>query len=177
MSDNFFENLKNSPLADATSSSSIEAIAIWLNMNILKCNDLIRTFKSIEKHYHDNADLLIDPQTNAFRKMAINSLNGSSFSNSLSNSFLIAPNFSDRALQWLFKVIDHTDAIDSFVLSKKFMSYAKDRKEHYQYRIKQAIIKTKYHIPSIYGNLYEIFAELVDLLEDKLTKKSQSLPS
>ena len=88
--------------------------------------------------------------------------------------------FSNNALYWIFKIFSETSVLDNAMLDKKFIDFAnKVRDSHREKSMKwRKIGSVKLPIPSqIDQQLYEVFAELVDIIDQKLTKKSQSLLS
>ena len=95
-------------------------------------------------------------------------------------SELRAQYFSNNALYWIFKTFSETNSLDNAILDKKFIDFAKKtRDSHREKSMKwRKIDSVKLPIPSqIDQQLYEVFAELVDIIDQKLTKKSQSLLS
>lgn len=157
MDNDFYDILKKSPLSN--SKSSIEEIAIWLNLNVLKTNDLIKIFKAIDNNYHK-----------------LNDVNSEFKLNWIFSSYdLIDYYCSNNILRNLFIVISKTDALDRFVYEQKLIAFVKQRRDWHRNRVDA--MNQRFGHAAYESDLYEIFAELVDLLEDKLTKKSQSLLS
>lgn len=171
--------LKQSPLAQ--DNVAIEEVAMWLDMTVFKTSDLIRMFKSIEACYHAKDDRVYD--SNALLAQVLrNSMYGmqSSQSTRIFPFAGILEYWSDRILKNLFKAIAQTDVLDKHVLSEKFVSYVEKAKDKHKRNIHSSKKLGDIEIPLVNRleeNLYEVFAELVDILEDKLTKRSRSLPS
>ena len=76
------------------------------------------------------------------------------------------------------RIFSETSSLDNAMLDKKFIDFAKKtRDDHREKSMKwKKIGSVKLPIPSqIDQQLYEVFAELVDIIDQKLTKRSQSL--
>lgn len=149
--------LKMSPLAKPINEDCLEEVAIWANLNISTVDDLICIFKTIVNSYHEHNDWInISPSNNR-----------SSFLASLNISFDIEY-FSTKAFFWLFNLISKTDVFHSFAIDKKFKQYAKSMKTKCMKQIvlkktQSSIAPNKLSYNSS-KDLYEVFAELVDIL-------------
>ena len=79
-------------------------------------------------------------------------------------------------LFWLFKTIKETSALDNIVRCRKFLNYAihtRDRhrmKARMMLKIGNAIV---HGVSQHDERLYEVFAELVDVLNEKLAVQSK----
>ena len=81
--------------------------------------------------------------------------------------------FSDRALYWLFKTLNETSALDAAALDSKFIKYVNDAKNKHNSKITK-IDKFGHNImSSVDADLYEIFAELEDIIKRKCTLQSK----
>ena len=185
----YYDMLKKSPLAKGRDDSTIEEVAIWLDMNggSTRAN-ITKILKAIDKNFHDDKiDRLDDPISWHLHKIIRNSLYGfygaSNTQHSSNAAFLPklrAQYFSNNALYWIFKIFSETSSLDNVLLDKKFIDVAKKvRDSHREKSMKwRKIGSVKLPIPSqIDQQLYEVFAELVDIIDQKLTKRSQSLLS
>lgn len=163
--DQFYKSLKISPLAQDRETGSLEEVAIWLDMNAVSANSIIKILKAVEKNYHIREDDLME-------SYYMHCLTAKSTQQSKLRPIFKVSNeyFSDRLLFWLFKTIKETNALDKAVLCKKFMSYAMKARDKHRENIKKAYsigaYKT-YRISSEDEALYEVFAELVDILDEK----------
>ena len=185
----FYDMLKQSPLAKGRDDSTIEEVAIWLDMNFgLTRANITKILKAIDKNFHDEkTDRLDDPISWHLRKIMRNSLYGfygASNTQYASNAAFLpklrAQYFSNNALYWIFKIFSETSSLDNAMLDKKFIDFAKKtRDSHREKSMKERKIGSmKLPIPSqIDQQLYEVFAELVDIIDQKLTKRHQSLLS
>ena len=180
----FYASLKQSPLAKGREESTAEEVAIWLDVNNLTTRKSIeKMLKEIEKNFHSRStDLLVDESMQMFYKILNNSSYGSSSMpyGRFNFPMLQMQYLSDNALYWLFKVMSSTSALDNAVLDKKFLEFAEKTKD--KHRQKSMAYKSlgpiSLPIPSkIDQCLYEVFAELVDIIKAKITKMPQSLPS
>ena len=147
-----YTNLTDSSLASL--KASIEEIAIWCNLHIINCSSLLDILHCIEKKRHTYEDWI--PQTR------YSSLAGTTMYH------------SDIMLQNLFKVIAFTEALDSIALSTRFVKFAKQSRDSYQKKANLKTANKQYQRAACLG-WFEIYAELCDILENKLTKKHQSL--
>ena len=138
----------------ASLKASIEEIAIWCNLHITNHSSLLDVLHCIEKKRHTSEDWL--------SPIYFSPLTGNIM------------HFSDIMLQNLFKVVKFTEALDDIVLSDKFVKFAKQSRDSYQ---KKANLKTsnKQYQRAACLAWFEIYAELCDILESKITKKHQSL--
>ena len=185
----FYDMLKQSPLAKGRDDSTIEEVAIWLDMNCgLTRANITKILKAIDKNFHNKkTDRLDDPISWHLRKIIRNSLYGFYRANNTQHSSnaaflpeLRVQYFSNNALYWIFKIFSETSVLDNAMLDKKFIDFAnKVRDSHREKSMKwRKIGSVKLPIPSqIDQQLYEVFAELVDIIDQKLTKRSQSLLS
>ena len=87
--------------------------------------------------------------------------------------------FSNNALYWIFRIFSETSSLDNAMLDKKFIDFAKKtRDSHIENAMK---LKIDYMLQTIISlidqQLYEVFAELVDIIDQKLTKRPQFLLS
>ena len=77
------------------------------------------------------------------------------------------------------RIFSETSSLDNTMLYKKFIDFAKKTRD--SHREKAMKLKIDYMLQTIISlidqQLYEVFAELVDIIDQKLTKKSQSLLS
>lgn len=177
----YYEMLKQSPLAKGKDEAIVEEVAIWLDMNggSTRAN-IIKVLKAIEKNYHNNKTdkQIIDDIFIALHKLTKNSMH------SISNkrTMLTLPEievsyFSDNALYWIFKVFSETSSLDNAMLDEKFIAYAEDAKDKHRDKSMtwKKVGNRKLPYPShIDQALYEVFAELLDLIKSKLTRTSQS---
>lgn len=164
--DQFYKSLKSSPLAQDRETGSLEEAAIWLDMNANSLNNIIKIFKTVEKNYHIREDDLME-------SYYMHCLTAKSTQQSKLRPIFKVSNeyFSDRLLFWLLKTIKKTNALDKAVLCKKFMSYAVKARDKHRENIKRSFsIGTykKFYISHEDEALYEVFAELVDILNEKL---------
>ena len=94
-------------------------------------------------------------------------------------SELRAQYFSNNALYWIFRVFSETSSLDNAMLDRKFIDFAKKTRD--SHREKSMKLKIDYMRKTIISQtdqqLYEVFAELVDIIDQKLTKRPQSLLS
>lgn len=170
--------LKQSPLAKDRDKATIEEVAIWLDMNKMSARtSLTKMLKAIDKNYHSSIDQLDVFTFGLFQKI----LSSQTPQQTARSPFFFASRyFSDNALYWLFKLFSETSAVDGAILDKKFIDFSKKMRDGH----KSKSVSYKYlgsiklPIPSKTDQaLYEVFAELVDILERKLTKRHQSLLS
>ena len=185
----FYDMLKQSPLAKGRDDSTIEEVTIWLEMNDGSTREgITEILKAIDKNFHDEkTDRLDDPISWHLRKIIRNSLYGCYGANNTQHSSnaaflpeLRVQYFSNNALYWIFKIFSETSVLDNAMLDKKFIDFAKKvRDSHKEKSMKwRKIGSVKLPIPSqIDQQLYEVFAELVDIIDQKLTKRHQSLLS
>lgn len=185
----FYDMLKQSPLAKGRDDSTVEEVAVWLDMNGSSTRvGITEILKAIDKNFHDEkTDRLDDPISYNLRKIMRNSLYGlygASKTQYASNATFLPKlrvlYLSNNALYWIFRVFSETSVLDNAMLDKKFIDFAKKtRDSHREKSMKwRKIGSVKLPIPSqIDQQLYEVFAELVDIIDQKLTKKSQSLLS
>ena len=168
MANAFYEALKASPLAKLDVTT--EEAAIWIDMHVSRSDWLLNAVIAIEERYHSNDDHVpLDITALYFNKVLRNSLYGTSFSPYLyshtSEQSFLHPFFSTAILKSLFKVISETDALDKQASSESFMSYVEEAKHFH----KKMPSTSKRDV-----DLYEVFAELDDILKAKFTKKCQS---
>lgn len=170
--------LKQSPLAKDRDKAAVEEVAIWLDMNKMSARtSLTKMLKAIDKNYHSSIDQLDIFTFGLFQKI----LSSQTPQQTARSPFFFASRyFSDNALYWLFKLFSETSAVDGAILDKKFIDFSKKMRDSH----KSKSVSYKYlgsiklPIPSKTDQaLYEVFAELVDILERKLTKRHQSLLS
>lgn len=150
------KQLKTTPLANPIDEHGLEEVAIWASMNITSYDDLIEVIYAITQQYMTRVDML-----DSFLSISPKYRTKSNYAPK--NVF-----FSKRAFFWLFSLISKTDVLDEFVCTPKFKKFALDMK---QTSSKQIQLKTSYAIehysPRISGDLFEIFAELLDILQNK----------
>ena len=184
----YYDILKKSPLAKGRDDSTIEEVAIWLDMNggSTRAN-ITKILKAIDKNFHDEkTDRLDDPISWHLRKIIRNSLYGFYRANNTQHSSnaaflpeLRVQYFSNNALYWIFKIFSETSILDNAMLDKKFIDFAKKTRD--SHREKSMKLKPEYMwqtiISQIDQHLYEVFAELVNIIDQKLTKRHQSLLS
>jgi len=177
----FYASLKQSPLAKGREESTAEEVAIWLDMNNLTTRKSIeKMLKEIEKNFHSsNTDLLVDDSMQMFYKILKNSLYGSSSTpyGRFNFPMLQMQYLSDNALYWLFKVMSSTSALDNVVLDNKFLEFAEKTKDKHRQKsmAHKSLGPISLPIPSKTDQcLYEVFAELVDIIKAKITKMPQS---
>ena len=188
----YYHMLKQSPLAKDREETTIEEVAIWLDMNKQSSrSSLTKILKAIDKNYHDSIDRLDDMAIIPFQKILNNSLYGTIGTNSQSISLsastpigtpimpLLRPSFptlitmkyfSDNALYWLFKLFSETSAFDGAILDEKFIDFSKKMRDGHRSKSMayRSLGSIRLPIPSkINQALYEVFAELVDILESK----------
>lgn len=184
----YYDALKQSPLAKGRDDSTIEEVAIWLDMNGGSTRENItKILKAINKNFHDDKiDRLDDLISWPLYKILGNSLYGcygASNTQYASNAAVLpklrAQYFSNNALYWIFKIFSETSYLDNAMLDKKFIDFAKKtRDDHRAKSMKLKIGSIQQTIISkIDQQLYEVFAELVDIIDQKLTKRHQSLLS
>lgn len=180
----FYASLKQSPLAKDPDSTSVEEVAVWLDMNNLTTRKSIeKMLKEIDKNFHNRStDLLGDDSMQMFYKILNNSLYVSSSTpyGRFNFPMLQMRYLSDNVLYWLFKVMSSTSALDNAVLDKKFLEFAEKTRDHHKQKSMayKSLGPISLPIPSkIDQCLYEVFAELVDIIKTKITKMPQSLPS
>ena len=166
-----YDMLRNSPLACNEDAVSLEEVAIWLDMNFSALPNVMNLLKAIEKHYHDFRFDRFDASARMSSSIAAKSI--CTPVNFSLNSQDHNRHLSNRVLRWLFKAISCTDVLDDAVLSKKFLRFAtKARNMHREKTVKHKKLpnaKTSLPLPSkVHADLYEIFAELVDIVEDKM---------
>ena len=184
----FYDMLKQSPLAKGRDDSTIEEVAIWLDMNGGSTRENItKILKAIDKNFHDGKiDRLDDLISWPLYKILRNSLYGcygASNTQYASNAAVLpklrAQYFSSNALYWIFKIFSETSSLDNALLDKKFIDFAK--KTRNSHREKSMKLKSEYMWQTIISHidqqLYDVFAELVDIIDQKLTKRPQSLLS
>ena len=184
----FYDMLKQSPLAKGRDDSTIEEVAIWLDMNCgLTRANITKILKAIDKNFHDKkTDRLDDPISWHLRKIIRNSLYGFYRANNTQHSSnaaflpeLRVQYFSNNALYWIFRIFSETSSLDNAILDKKFIDFAKKTRD--SHREKSMKLKPEYMWQTIISQtdqqLYEVFAELVNAIDQKLTKISQSLLS
>ena len=136
-----FEELKSSILANENATT--EEVAIWLDLNnMTSCKALIRLFKIISFYYHSTYDF----EGLHFQKLKYP---------------ICSWCFSDVMFKNLFYVMFTTNTLDKAILKKEFMKFAKYVKE----RMKKTTKRDPKDRSSL--DLYEIYAELVDRLEEK----------
>ena len=187
----FYDMLKQSPLAKGRDDSTIEEVAIWLDMNCgLTRANITKILKAIDKNFHDKkTDRLDDPISWHLRKIIRNSLYGFYRANNTQHSSnaaflpeLRVQYFSNNALYWIFKIFSETSVLDNAMLDKKFIDFAKKTRDSHREKSEKSMkLKLEYMwqtiISQIDQQLYEVFAKLVDIIDQKLTKISQSLLS
>ena len=174
--------LKQSPLAKDRDKATIEEVAIWLDMNKMSARtSLTKMLKAIDKNYHSSIDQLDVFTFGLFQKILQSQTSSQTPQQTARSPFFFASRyFSDNALYWLFKLFSETSAVDGAILDKKFIDFSKKMRDGHKsksvsYKFLGSI---KLPIPSKTDQaLYEVFAELVDILERKLTKRHQSLLS
>lgn len=168
MANALYEALKASPLAKL--GTTTEEAAIWLDINATGSDWLLNAVIAIEERYHSNDDHRVPLDITAlhFNKIMRNSLYGISSSpylySHMSEQSLLHPFFSTAILKSLFKVISETDALDKQASSESFMFYVEEAKHFH----KKMPSTSKRDV-----DLYEVFAELDDILKAKFTKKCQ----
>ena len=166
-----YDILRNSPLAYDEDAVSLEEVAIWLDMNFNTTSCVINILKAIKKYYHnlkfDRRDTI---NANAF-PIVICSMN-SQLCKMQSDIFI-----SDKVLCWMFKTISYTDVLDDAVLNKRFLDFATKERDRYREKVakhkKLCNEKISFMLPlpsKTNADLYEIFAELVDIVEDKMNR-------
>lgn len=184
----YYHMLKQSPLAKDREETTIEEVAIWLDMNKQSSrSSLTKILKAIDKNYHDSIDRLDGMTMTSFQKILNNSLYGTTGPNGQSTSLststpimpLLRPSFptlitmkyfSDNALYWLFKLFSETSAFDDAILDEKFIDFSKKMRDGHRSKSMtyRSLGSIQLPIPSkINQALYEVFAELVDILESK----------
>ena len=172
----YYDMLKQSPLAKGRDDTTIEEVAIWLDMsgNSTRAN-ITKILKAIEKNFHDGKiDRLGDPSIYSLRKILRNSYYGASNTQCASKAMflpeLIAQYFSDNALYWIFKIFSETSSLDNAMLDKKFIDFAKKARDSHREKSMKWKTVNNIRLPilsQIDQWLYEVFAELVDIIEKK----------
>ena len=181
----FYDMLKQSPLAKGRDDSTIEEVAVWLDMNGGSTRaGITEILKAIDNNFHNGKTDRLDDPLRHLSKILRNTRYGASNTQYASNVAFLpelrVQYFSNNALYWIFKIFSETSSLDNALLDKKFIDFAKKvRDSHREKSMKwRKIGSVKLPIPSqIDQQLYEVFAELVDIINQKLTKKSQSLLS
>lgn len=175
----YYNSLKASPFAKDKEEATIEEVAIWLDINGGSTRtNIIKILKAIEKNYHDlKTDRLNDDTLSTFNKILRNSLYGINRQPYASNASFF-PNMhikykylSDNALYWIFKLFSETTVLDHIVIDKKFIDFVNAARDKHKSKSMtyNKLGSIKLPIPSrIDQALYEIFAELVDIVEDKM---------
>ena len=184
----YYDMLKKSPLAKGRDDSTIEEVAVWLDMNGGSTRaGITEILKAIDKNFHnDKTDRLDDPMSWHLSKILRNSLYGFYRANNIQHSSnaaflpkLRVQYFSNNALYWIVKIFSETNSLDNAMLDKKFIDFAKKTRD--SHREKAMKLKIDYMLKTIISlidqKLYEVFAELVDIIDQKLTKRPQSLLS
>ena len=185
----FYDMLKQSPLAKGRDDSTIEEVAIWLEMNDGSTRaGITEILKAIDKNFHDDKidrldDLIISWPLYKILGNSFYGCYGASNTQYASNVAVLpklrAQYFSSNALYWIFKIFSETSSLDKAMLDKKFIDFAKKTRD--SHREKSMKLKPEYMwqtiISQIDQQLYEVFAELVDIIDQKLTKRHQSLLS
>lgn len=181
----YYDTLKQSPLAKGRDDSTIEEVAIWLDMNGGSTRaGIAEILKAIDNNFHnDKTDRLDDPLSWRFSKILRNTRYGVSNTQYASNAAFLpelrAQYFSNNALYWIFRVFSETSSLDNAMLDRKFIDFAKKTRD--SHREKSMKLKIDYIRKTIISQtdqqLYDVFAELVDIIDQKLTKRSQSLLS
>ena len=181
----FYDMLKQSPLAKGRDDSTIEEVAVWLDMNGGSTRaGITEILKAIDNNFHNGkTDRLDDPLSWHLSKILRNTRYGASKTQYASNAmFLLEPRiqyFSSNALYWIFKIFSETSSLDNAMLDKKFIDFAKKTRD--SHREKSMKLKIDYMRKTIISlidqQLYEVFAELVNIIDRKLTKRHQSLLS
>ena len=164
----YYDALKQTPLAKDRDNATVEEVAIWLEMSDnATTTSIMRILKAIEKNYHVvNVDW-IDVGLAMLASYA-----------RTSSPILRRLHFSDNAFYWIFKIFDETNVLDEAMLDKKFINYVKKARDTHRKKItsyKRCGELINMSISKRDEDLYEIFAELVDIIEKKLTKRHQSL--
>ena len=171
---NFYEALKKSPLAQSK-DKSVEEVAVWIDLNGgVNTSSLIKIFKAIEKNYHAfKIDDLEDAYNTVLSRIMCNSQYGKTGQTVFPQWSVLEIHFSDRALYWLFKTLNETSALDAAALDSKFIKYVNDAKNKHNSKITK-IDKFGHNImSSVDADLYEIFAELEDIIKRKCTLQSK----
>ena len=172
----FFRMLKESPLVK--DEVEPEELAIWLDMNNMSTpKQIFKIFAECAGAYHMRYDWMNNDMMNNIRKAFANTINANSLS-SISPQFTISY-ATDKIFKNIFILLFKTSYLDKQCITKKFLKKAKKYKEKFN---RSSYPFSKY---SIFGkqngikytccqslDLYEIFAELVDKLEEKLTRIS-----
>lgn len=181
----YYDTLKQSPLAKERDDSTIEEVAVWLDMNGGSTRaGIIEILKAIDKNFHDNkTDRLDDPISWNFSKILRNTRYGASNTQYASNAAFLpelrVQYFSNNAIYWIFKTFSETNSLDNAMLDRKFIDFAKKTRD--SHREKFMKLKNDWWRQTIISlidkQLYEVFAELVDIIDQKLTKRPQSLLS
>ena len=181
----YYDMLKQSPLAKGRDDSTIEEVAVWLDMNGGSTRaGITEILKAIDNNFHnDKTDRLDDPLSWHLHKIMRNSLYGISNTQHSSNAMFLpklrVQYFSNNALYWIFRIFSETSSLDNAMLDKKFIDFAKKTRD--SHRENAMKLKIDYMLQTIISlidqQLYEVFAELVDIIDQKLTKRSQSLLS
>lgn len=184
----FYDMLKQSPLAKGRDDSTIEEVTIWLEMNDGSTRvGITEILKAIDKNFHDDKiDRLDDLISWPLYKTLGNSLYGASNTQYASNAAFLpklrAQYFSNNALYWICRVFSETSSLDNAMLDKKFIDFAKKTRDSHREKSEKSMkLKLEYMWQTIISQtdqqLYEVFAELVSIIDQKLTKRSQSLLS
>ena len=181
----FYDTLKQSPLAKGRDDSTIEEVAVWLDTNGGSTRaGITEILKAIDNNFHnDKTDRLDNPLSWHLSKILRNTRYGASNTQYASNAAFLpelrAQYFSNNALYWIFMVFSETNSLDNAILDSKFIDFAKKTRD--SHREKSMKLKSEYMWQTIISlidqQLYEVFAKLVNIIDQKLTKRSQSLLS
>ena len=180
----FYDMLKQSPLAKGRDDSTIEEVAVWLDMNGGSTRaGITEILKAIDNNFHNGKTDRLDDPLRHLSKILRNTRYGASNTQYASNAAVLpklrVQYFSSNALYWIFKIFSETSSLDNAMLDKKFIDFAKKTRD--SHREKSMKLKPEYMrqtiISQINQQLYEVFAELVNIIDQKLTKRPQSLLS
>ena len=170
----FYEALKKTPLAQSK-DKSVEEVAVWIDLNGgINTSSLIKIFKAIEKNYHVfKIDDLEDVYNTLLSRVMCNSQYGKIGQTVIPRWSILNIHFSDRALYWLFKTLNETNVLDAAALDSTFIKYVKDAKNKHNSRITNTDMFGHNITSNADADLYEIFAELEDIIKHKCTLQSK----
>ena len=181
----YYDALKKSPLVKGRDDSTIEEVAVWLDMNGGSTRaGITEILMAIDNNFHnDKTDRLDDPLSWHLSKILRNTRYGVSNTQYASNAAFLpelrVQYFSNNALYWICMVFSETSSLDNAMLDRKFIDFAKKTRD--SHREKSMKLKPEYMWQTIISQtdqqLYEVFAELVNIIDQKLTKRPQSLLS
>ena len=139
-----FDELKSTVLADLNATT--EEVAIWLDLTCkTSCKELTRLLRIIIFNFH-----------------SMNDLNLNILNRRIATKVDFLPyHYSSAMFKNLFSVMFNTDLLDEAMSSRRFLSFVKKTKENCKKNAKQE--KTLL-------DLFEVFAELLDKIEDKFKK-------